>query len=284
VVPPDADVDPGPARDAGTQDGAPPGTRRWRLTIAYDGAPFRGFAAQTGATTVAGTLAEALGRLARSEAPRITCAGRTDAGVHARGQVVHVDLPRGFDTDPGALARSLNRQLAPSVVVRDVAVARAGFDARRSATARHYRYLVFEAPAPDPLFAPVSWHVTGPLDLRRMATSADALIGEHDFRAFCRRAPGTGADEPIVRVVTSADWREVLVPAGVVGRLLRFDISAGSFCHQMVRSLVAALVAAGLGRATPASLVARLRAASREGTEKPAPPHGLCLVGVDYPA
>jgi len=218
------------------------------------------------------------------------CAGRTDAGVHATGQVVHVDLPADFDGD---LARAVNRQLSPSIVVGTAEPVGDDFDARRSATARRYRYLVWNAPIPAPLLAPVAWHVPDPLDVKAMAAAADALVGEHDFRAFCRRPAGRPASEPIVRTVTAAGWRTVDVE-GVLGgqepaddsaqgsALLRFDVAAGSFCHQMVRSVVAVLVDAGRGRANAATVVELLAAGSREGSPQPAPPHGLCLVGVDY--
>ncbi|MGH8997348.1 MAG: tRNA pseudouridine synthase A, partial [Acidimicrobiales bacterium] len=242
----------------------PVATTRWRFVLAYDGSAFRGFAAQPDQTTVAGTLAEAIARTARlDEPPALTCAGRTDAGVHARGQVVHVDLPglptirRGRATramEGGDLAAALNRQLAPSVVVREAARAPDGFDARRSATARRYRYLVWNGPVADPLLAAVSWHVPGDLGLRSMALASDALVGGHDFGAFCRRPPGAAKDEPMIRRVRRTSWS---VPdtdevadanaAGATGRLLRFDIEADSFCHQMVRSLVALFVAVGRG-------------------------------------
>ena len=263
------------------------GLQRWRLLIAYDGAAFRGFAAQPEVPTVAGALRQALERTARlSEPPLVTCAGRTDAGVHARGQVVHVDLPP-IPYDAEGLARALNRQLAPEVVVRRAEPVGPDFDARRSATGRAYRYLVWNAPAPDPLLAPLSWHVNDPLDLGSMRTASDVLLGSHDFRSFCRRPPGTDASEPIVRRVTRATWsvdpdREAQ-DAGQ-GRLLRFDIAASSFCHQMVRSLVAALVEVGRGRGHAAGLLERLRAASRTGLPEPAPAEGLCLVSVAYGA
>ena len=123
--------------------------QRWRLLLAYDGAAFRGFAPQPEVPTVAGALRQALERTARlSEPPPITCAGRTDAGVHARGQVVHVDLPSSLPYDEAGLARSLNRQLAPRIVVRRADEVGDGFDARRSAVGRSYRYLVWNAPAP----------------------------------------------------------------------------------------------------------------------------------------
>jgi tRNA pseudouridine38-40 synthase len=280
---------------------APP-LQRWRLLVAYDGAAFHGFAHQPGVTTVAGALRAALSRTARlGEEPPITCAGRTDAGVHARGQVVHVDLPE-LALDGPALARALNRQLAPRVVVRQAAHAPTGFNARQSATGRHYRYLVWNAPEADPLLAPLSWHVRDSLDLRAMDGATSVLLGSHDFRSFCRRRPSTGPEEPIVRRVTRARWA---VDAGgevadaarsdasarsddAAGtdlpgaRLLRFDIEADSFCHQMVRSVVGSLVEVGRGRSNAATLLARLRAATREGAAEPAPPHGLCLVAVTY--
>lgn len=262
--------------------------------------------------TVGGLLGEAIGRAAHlGEPPPLVCAGRTDAGVHATGQVVHVDLPATY---AGDLARAVNRQLAPSVVVRRAAVAPDGFDARRSATSRRYRYLVWSSPVPEPLLAGLAWHVPHQLDLRAMAAASDPLLGEHDFRAFCRRPPGRGSDEPIVRRVTSVSWSEVPAgwirsPDGALGGaepsegpalratvggggsgspsewapvLLRFDIAASSFCHQMVRSVVAVLVDAGRGRTTAARVMELLAAGSRAGTPKPAPPHGLCLVAVDY--
>jgi tRNA pseudouridine38-40 synthase len=237
--------------------------------------------------TVAATLAAAIARSARcGEVPSIVCAGRTDAGVHATGQVVHVDLPSEYDGD---LVRTVNRQTAPAVVVRHAVPVAPDFDARRSARWRHYRYLVWNAEVPDPLWASRTWHVPEPLDLRSMAAASDPLIGEHDFRAMCRRPPGTGASEPIVRRVTSAGWRRVPDPTGEPGAdpdpgspLLRFDIVAGSFCHQMVRSVVAVLVEAGRGRATAATVMGMLASGSRAGAPRPAPPGGLCLVAVGY--
>jgi tRNA pseudouridine38-40 synthase len=234
---------------------------------------------------VDGVLRAALERTARlGEPPVVTCAGRTDAGVHARGQVVHVDLPP-IPYDGEGLARALNRQLAPEVVVRGAEAVGSDFDARRSATGRAYRYLVWNASAPDPLLSSVSWHVRDPLDLGSMRTASDVLLGSHDFRSFCRRPPGSDAAEPMVRRVTRAGWsvgddRES-EDAGE-GRLLRFDIAANAFCHQMVRSLVASLVEVGRGRGHAAGLLERLRAVSREGLPEPAPAHGLCLVSVAY--
>jgi tRNA pseudouridine38-40 synthase len=223
----------------------------------------------------------------------LTCAGRTDAGVHARGQVIHVDLPT-IPFDGEGLARALNRQVSPAIVVVAAAPVRHSFDARRSAIGRAYRYLVWNAVAPDPLLAPLAWHVRDPLDLRAMNTASDVLLGTHDFRSFCRRPPGSDPAEPIVRRVTRVRWSVDEGPEAAdagrgVGteppaRLLRFEISAISFCHQMVRSLVASLAEVGRGRETPAGLLERLRATTRHAMADPAPAHGLCLVSVDYGA
>jgi tRNA pseudouridine38-40 synthase len=259
--------------------------QRWRLLVAYDGAAFRGFAVQPEVPTVGGALRLALGRTARMPVPPgLTCAGRTDAGVHARGQVVHVDLPP-IPFDGVGLARALNRQLAPSIVVLSATTVADDFDARRSATARAYRYLVWNAPAPDPLWNPLSWHVRDPLDLRAMSAASDVLLGTHDFRSFCRRKPGTSPDQPIVRRVTRATWcldQGPEVSDAGTGRLLRFEIEANSFCHQMVRSVVGSLVEVGRGRGNAATLLERLRATSRHRAADPAPAHGLCLVSVQY--
>jgi len=276
---------------------------RWRFLVAYDGQGFRGFAAQPNQPTVAGALAEALARTTRMAAPpQITCAGRTDAGVHARGQVVHADLPadlpkirRGGTTRPmeaNDLLTAVNRQVSPAVVVKEAAPASEGFDARRSATGRRYRYLIWNGPVADPLLAPVVWHVHGQLDLKKMAAASDVLVGEHDFGAFCRRPPGTAKGDPVLRRVRRAAWTVMLGaevedanaaagPTGI-GRLLRFEIEADSFCQQMVRSLVAQLVEVGKGGPTSADVVASLKAGDRAGLPGPAPPNGLCLVSVSY--
>jgi len=302
--------DPG-GRDTGGRHDAPADDRpadlvRWRLRVAYDGSGFHGFAAQEGLTTVAGTLAAALSRVARTPVT-LVCAGRTDAGVHALDQVVHFDLPaqRSAALEPAALVKSCNSQIGPSIVVRAAEPAPAGFDARHSATARRYRYLVVNAPVADPLLAGLAWHVAGDLDLRAMSAAADALLGEHDFRAFCRRVPGTTADTPIPRRVLDARWTRLdgrpsgartagtsdLAGAGattgawlapVVGDLLAFEIEANAFCHQMVRSLVGTLVDVGRGRTRPSDMLDILRSADRARAGQPAPPQGLTLMAVRY--
>ncbi len=293
-------------RDTAGHPGRPDDTVRWRLRVAYDGSGFHGFAAQEGLATVAGTLAAALSRVARTPVT-LTCAGRTDSGVHALDQMVHFDLPadRSAALEPGALVRSCNSQTGPSIVVRSAEIAPRGFDARHSAIARRYRYLVVNAPVADPLLAGLTWHVGEPLELRSMAAAADALLGEHDFRAFCRRVPGTSADVPIPRRVLDARWTRLDGrPAGartagtsgladhdsstgaslapVVGDLLAFEVEANAFCHQMVRSLVGTLVDVGRGRRRPADILDILRSADRARAGQPAPPQGLTLMAVRY--
>jgi tRNA pseudouridine38-40 synthase len=280
------------------------GSVRWRLTVAYDGSGFHGFAAQEGQRTVAGALAGALGRVTRTTVV-LTCAGRTDSGVHAVDQVVHFDLPadRSDGLDPDAVVKSCNSQLAPAVMVREAAIAPPGFDARRSATSRRYRYLVVNAPAPDPLLAALAWQVADPLDLRSMEAASDSLLGEHDFSAFCRRVPGSAAGDPINRRVIDARWTLLSGPArrfgpgsrdGLpdptcspalvprVGSLLAFEIEANAFCHQMVRSLVGTLVDVGRGARRPSDLLAILRSRDRRQASQPAPPQGLTLTAVRY--
>ena len=281
-------------------------TVRWRLRVAYDGSGFHGFAAQEGLDTVAGALSAALSRVCRTPVT-LTCAGRTDAGVHALDQVVHVDVPaeRSAGLEPAALVKSCNSQVGPRIVVRSAEIAPEGFDARHSATARRYRYLVVNAPVPDPLLAGLTWHVADPLDLRAMTNAADALLGEHDFRAFCRRVPGTTAADPIPRKVLDARWTRLDGrPAGartagtseldaddrstgawlapVVGDLLAFEIEANAFCHQMVRSLVGTLVDVGRARKRPSDILHILRSADRSQASQPAPPQGLTLMAVRY--
>jgi tRNA pseudouridine38-40 synthase len=239
---------------------------------------------------VAGTLAAALAQVAAHEIAGdeigMTCAGRTDSGVHALAQVVHVDLDErlgeriGLPGRPGtelpALARSLTSISGPGIVVWRAVVATIGFDARRSATGRRYRYDVEIGERADPLRRGSCWHVGAGLDLAVVRLATDPVIGEHDFAAFCRRPPGRRAG-PITRRVAEASWTER--GDGV----LRFEIEAGSFCHQMVRSLVGAFVAAGEGRMRPSDVVTLLRSGSRAGAPTIAPPHGLCLVAVRYP-
>lgn len=251
-----------------------PDGRVVRLLIAYDGTDFHGFAAQPGVRTVAGALGAALERYLR-EPFELSVAGRTDAGVHAWGQVVSlvVDGPPARPFDPDRLARAVSSMLAPEVVVREASEMPPGFDARRSARWRRYRYTVLNRPVPDPFAARHSWWVPEPLDVLALHLSADPFVGEHDFAAFCRRGP---EGSTTVRRVLDSGWREM--GDGV----LRYEIRAGAFCWQMVRSLVGTMVEAGRGRRRPGETLAALRSRDRSAAGPVAPPHGLCLWEVGY--
>ena len=245
------------------------------MTVAYDGTPYKGFAEQVaGVKTVAGAIQEAAEKVLGHRV-KLTCAGRTDAGVHAWGQVVHFDSPlANGELELAALQRSLNRMLRPSIVVRSADEAPNGFDARHSATARRYRYTVVNRPVPDPFLAHIAWHVEEPLDRRALLAACDPFIGEHDFTSFCKKPDDT--QRTMTRRVIDATW----VDLG--DDVLRFDIEAQSFCHQMVRSIVGTIVDAGLGKKRAGDITWILRARDRGGAGPVAPPHGLCLWEVRY--
>ncbi len=259
--------------------------RRVRATVAYDGSSFFGFAAQPGLRTVAGSLTGALERVLRVPVT-ITGAGRTDRGVHAWGQVISFDAP-AVGLDVRRLQRSVNRMLAPAVVVRDIAEASDDFDARFSALSRRYHYTVLNRPLPDPFVAGTAWHVAEPLDVAALRLASDPLLGEHDFSSFCRRPKGVRDDDAVslVRRVTDARW---LV---LDDDVLRFEIAASAFCHQMVRSIVGTIIEMGRagnrrsgGRGPrPGDMLAIVRACDRAFAGPVAPAHGLCLWEVGYP-
>lgn len=268
---PAPDLTVGPDRSA---SGA--GSRRLRLLLAYDGTAFHGFAPNPGVRTVLGTLRDALGTVCRTAVEPVG-AGRTDAGVHGWGQVVSVDVPSHLDPDD--LRRRLDRLCGDEIAVREAAWAPDGFHARFSATSRTYRYHVWNHPSPNPLLRTVAWHVPRPLQRWAMQAAADPLIGEHDFATFCRRPPANvdGTEASLVRRLTRADWSRVDDTP-----MLRLEITASSFCHQMVRSIVGTMVDVGLGRRTPADVTAALRARDRAAAPSVAPPHGLVLWAVGY--
>lgn len=246
---------------------------RVRMTVAYDGRRFHGFAfQQSGVPTVASSLQTALARVLRHPVA-LTCAGRTDSGVHAWGQVVTFDARE--DVDVVVVQRSVNKQLGPTVVVRHAAIVPPDFDARHSAVARQYRYTVLNAPVNDPFRAAFAWHVPEPLDLRAMQAACDPLIGEHDFTSFCKRPPAEGAT--LTRRILEAEWAHEGDDA------LLFTIRASAFCHQMVRSITGTLVEVGRGKKRAGDVLDILRARDRRFAGQPAPAHGLCLWRVDYP-
>ena len=255
---------------------------RLRLLITYDGGEFRGFAPNPGVRTVGGLLADALGR--RLGYPvQLTCAGRTDAGVHALGQVVSFDAA-DEDASPerlGALREGLNRMCAPDVAVLSAERAPDGFDARFSALSRTYRYSIWNSAVPDVFRRRTCWHVPDPLDVPAMTDAATLLVGEHDFASFCSRATqvidGTERVASTTRRVLDVRWRTPEPP------LLLFDIEANSFCRQMVRSIVGTLVEVGRGRRPAADIDRIIAARDRAAAGPVAPPHGLCLRSVSYP-
>ncbi|MEU9827086.1 tRNA pseudouridine(38-40) synthase TruA [Micromonospora chersina] len=250
---------------------------RLRLDVSYDGTDFSGWAAQPTRRTVAGVLMQTLDLvLGLGTATGLTVAGRTDAGVHATGQVCHLDLPAEvWRQHDGKLLRRLARLLPPDVRVRAMTEVPADFDARFSATFRRYEYRVTDAPwGAEPLRRTDTLAWPKPLDLAALNAAAAGLVGEHDFAAYCRRKENATT----LREVTRLDWRRD--PDGI----LVATVQADAFCQNMVRSLVGAMLVAGDGRRPvewPASLLSR-RERSSEVTVAPA--HGLALVEVGYPA
>jgi len=239
-----------------------------RLDLAYDGSGFRGYAIQEGQITVQGELESALETVLGSEV-ETAVAGRTDAGVHAHGQVVSltVDQP----VEPDRLARSLNGILGPEIAVMKVSEVDNGFHARFSARWRRYRYSMATGPAPDPVTRGFEWHVGPRIDEAAMRAAASAFVGEHDFGAFCRSVEGTSN----VRLVEEAVWE----PAG---DRLHFWIRANAFCHQMVRSLVGLCFDVGRGFTPVESVVDIVDSRDRGRVATVAPAHGLILWEVGY--
>lgn len=254
--------------------------RRARFTVAYVGTDLHGFAEADGLPTVMGQLRATIERVVRQEVALVG-AGRTDAGVHGWGQVVSLDLPDATDLED--LQRRINKMCAPAIAVRDAAwTDDPEFSARFSALWRRYRYHVNNSPTPDPFLAGTAWHVARPLDLWAMQLACDPLIGEHDFSSFCRQ-PKVADGEPapsLVRRVLSAEWRHV---EGDHPGLLRFEIRANAFCHQMVRSIVGTLVDVGLGKLKAGEIRGVMLSGNRQAAGTVAPPHGLVLWEVGYP-
>lgn len=250
------------------------GSVRLRLDLAYDGTDFAGWAFQRDLRTVQGEVEKALATITRhDDLPRVTVAGRTDAGVHARGQVAHIDLPADLADDP-LLLRRLNGLLPHDVRVRRTGRAPEGFDARFSGLSRTYRYRIADGPeAVDPLRRHDTLAWPRPLDLEALQAASQGLLGLHDFAAFCRRRDGATT----VRTLLRLEWERE--PDGV----LVATVQADAFCHSMVRSLVGALLAVGEGRRPadwPASLLSLPARASEVAV---APAHGLTLEHVEYP-
>ncbi|MDO5082170.1 MAG: tRNA pseudouridine synthase A [Arachnia propionica] len=246
---------------------------RLRIDLAYDGTRFHGWADQRGLRTVQGELAQCLATILRlPEAPRLTVAGRTDAGVHARGQVCHVDLD---DVDPAMLLRRLRRIVPDDIAIHDVGRAAPGFDARFSAIWRRYCYrLIGSEQVLDPLLRGQVVQTRHPLLVPTMQAGAQMLTGLREFAPFCK--PREGA-------TTIRDLKEFVV--GVRGDgVIEVHLLADAFCHSMVRSLVGALTVVGGGRRDLAWLERTAALDRRAGDVPLLPPHGLVLEEVGYPA
>jgi tRNA pseudouridine38-40 synthase len=249
---------------------------RLRLDIAYDGGGFSGWARQPGQRTVQQTLEEALGRALRLPEPvALTVAGRTDAGVHARGQVAHCDVPpQAWEAARDSARRKLARALPGDVRVHEIDHAAPGFDARFSALWRKYLYRVCDDPAgADPLGRHTTLWYPRTLDVRAMTQAAGPFLGEHDFAAFCRRREGAST----VRALLQLDWERTSP------RLLVATVVADAFCHNMVRALVGAALRVGDGSRSPGWPAEVLAGRTRDPGVPVVPPHGLCLEQVGYP-
>ena len=263
-----------------TEPAEPPKVR-WRLDIAYDGTNFSGWAAQAGLRTVQGELETWIARVLRlQEQPRLVCAGRTDAGVHARGQVAHLDLDATVITDGGdALTRRLNKILGGDCVVRQISAAPPGFDARFGAVWRRYIYRMSDGSVPpDPLYRNQIAPVNTELDLARLNEEAVTLLGLRDFGAFCRQREGAST----IRTLLELAGRRIA--SGPMAGVIECSVRADAFCHSMVRSLVGALVAVATAQRDHEWLVAITERAVRDPTITVMPAAGLTLEEVGYPA
>jgi tRNA pseudouridine38-40 synthase len=242
---------------------------RLRMVVEYDGADYSGWQIQPDRPSIQGALEHAI-RTITGETVRVEGAGRTDAGVHARGQVVAFSLATEPELYP--LQRGLNALCGPGIVVREIAPARDGFDPRREARRRTYEYAIDNRPWPSPFRRRYAWHIRRSLDRDAMAEAAAALIGEHDFSAF--RAADCDAESPIRRMFTS------VVDAD--GGDLVYRVTATAFLRHMVRTIVGTLVEVGHGERSVEDFARLLVERDRRRSGATAPPHGLCLVRVEY--
>lgn len=245
----------------------------YRLVVAYDGGPFHGFARQRNdpaLPTVQGAIEEALARVLGREIPT-SAAGRTDAGVHALGQVISFEVAEPV-RDISGLRRSLNAICGPAIAILEISDAREGFDARFDALSRTYEYGILRRVVHDPFSRHTTWHHPGPIDVEAIKEAAQVLVGEHDFSSFGRVNEGKNP----VRRISSVEIEEQ-------DDLLVLRITANSFIQQMVRSIVGTLVAIGEGKIPAAKMNDILHARDREAAGPVAPPHGLFLVSVAYP-
>lgn len=244
-------------------------TRHLKLALEYDGTAYHGWQVQPGLDTIQGRVEAALSRLAGSSV-HVMGAGRTDAGVHALGQIASCNV--AVRLDDLRLHRALNALLPKDIVVTSVESAPVTFDARRSARAKTYRYTLLRRTYPSALEGRYCLYVPYAVDMEAMAEAAQCLVGTHDFSAF--RA-GTCAAATPIRTVRRAAWR-------AEGDRWRFEIEGNAFLQHMVRIIVGTLLDVGRGRRRPADVPEILASRDRRRAGKTAPPHGLCLVAVEY--
>ena len=245
---------------------------RYRLTLEYDGGPYCGFQAQAGQPTVQAEIERAVTAFC-GETVRVHAAGRTDTGVHASGQTIHLDLARAWPA--ATVMNAVNAHLASApIAVIAATEADVDFHARFSALARHYLYRVLNRPGPPALEAGKVWHIKARLDVLAMDAAAQALVGRHDFTTF--RDAACQAATPVKTLDEAWVSRE--------GEVVRLRFSARSFLHRQVRSMTGCLVQVGLGRWSRDDLVQALEARNRAACAAVAPAGGLILTSVDYPA
>ncbi len=242
-----------------------------KLVVEYEGTAYQGWQVQPSGPTVQEVLERALATVLR-EPVRVRGAGRTDAGVHATGQVAAVRVARVPD-DLGRLQRSLNALTPDDVAVREITVVDDAFDPRRHARSRLYQYRILNAPAPSPFWRRFVWHVSRPLDVEAMAAAAAALVGEHDFAAFCA-ADGDPVRSTVRRVLDSRFTR--------TDGLVVFHIEANAFLKHMVRNIVGTLAEVGWAERPVADVAPVLAGRDRTKAGATAPPQGLTLVAVRY--
>ncbi len=265
--------------------GAEPATglRRVRLDIAYDGTNFHGAQVQATGRTVGGEIEAALARITGATR-RLAFAGRTDRGVHAAGQVAHVDLPAALPDE--RLLRALNAVLSDDVAIIAARTVPASFHARYDARWREYRYQVWNAPTRHPALARTTWHLRRPLDLVALGAATTALLGEHDFAAFAGQGLGVPAKSDrrsTIRAILGATWQVAVAPVPAPdGRLIEFRVRGTGFLPQMVRTIVGAAIEVGMGRQRPEWFAAMQAGRDRAAVPAPAPPQGLSLWAVGY--
>jgi tRNA pseudouridine38-40 synthase len=252
--------------------------RNLKATLRYDGTDFAGWQVQPGLPTIQGALMEALERIT-GETTKVVGAGRTDAGVHALGQVA--SFKTSSNIAPRNLRRALNSMLAPRIRIDDLEEVPEEFDARKHARSKWYRYGILLADFPDPLLCRYSWQMRAKLNVKRMQNAGQYLVGKHDFTSFQGSA---GKDRSPVRTVYSLDISTVPVPypTDQTNSLLAIDIRADGFVYKMVRNIVGTLVDVGRKKIEPKQLRRILEARDRDQAGPTAPAQGLCLISVQY--